>query len=125
MFTCTSNIRPDLLILLLVVAVIVVVVVVDLWSPNNQTSVWFTSRYGVSSSSEFVSCESVTLTNRNSSLLSVWRCMDPCVTDDATVHILLHVCGQMQTLEEYYDSINIVSAMSHGMFRLCHARYDF
>jgi len=40
-------------------------------------------------------------------LLSVWLCMDHCVTDDATIDILLHVCGQMWTLEQYYDSINV------------------
>jgi len=30
-----------------------------------QTSVWFTTRYGMSSSSEFLSCECVTLTKRS------------------------------------------------------------
>jgi len=51
--------------------------------------------------------------------------MDHCVTDDAAVHILVHVCGQMWTLEQYYDSINMLSATRHEMFHLYHIRYDF
>jgi len=38
-------------------------------------------------------------------LLNVWRCIDHCVTDGATVYILVHVCGQMWILEHYYDII--------------------
>jgi len=73
-------------------------------------------------------------------LLNVWHCMDHCVTDDATIHILVHVCeqiwtleqyydilvhvcGQIWTLEQYYDSINIILVkcfifVTHNMTKL-------
>jgi len=34
--------------------------------------------------------------------------VDHFVTDDAAIHILVHVCEQMWTLKQYYDSINIL-----------------
>jgi len=33
-------------------------------------------------------------------LLNEWHCMDHCVIDDATIHILVHVCGQIWTLKQ-------------------------
>jgi len=45
-------------------------------------------------------------------LLNVWPCMDHFVTYDATIHILVHVCGQMWTLKQYHDNINIFSHMT-------------
>jgi len=77
-----------------------------IWSHPDFSLLYYGTRYGVSSSNEFISFEGITPTNR--SLLNVWHCVNQFVTDYATIHILVHVCGQMWTFKHCYDSINIL-----------------
>jgi len=88
-----------------------------------QTSTLFTTRY-VAIQKRVYYLRVHNVDKQKQSLMNVWNCMDHCITDDATIHILVHVCGQMWTLQQYYDSISILSGIWHEMFHFCHTWHD-
>jgi len=68
-----------------------------------QTSVLFT-RCRVLFINQFVSCGTrvYSIDKQKQCLLHAWHCLNHRVSDDAAIHILVHVFGQMWTLERFY-----------------------
>jgi len=71
-----------------------------------QTSIWFTTRYGMDGIQQQVFHLWVhNVDKQKLRLRNIWRCMDHFVTDDATTHILVHVCGQLSSIMTVLISI--------------------
>jgi len=95
------------------------------WPPNSPyPSLVYLTTWGVIPQPVYLLWEHNT-DEQKQHLLKVWCWRDQCITNDATIHILVHVCGWMRTLEQYYDSINMISAIWHEMCHFCYTWYDF